>query len=151
MAIKLLPIKNEALIRKQLITLLTNIGFKDGASLTEQELSNENSPIFWEDILDTSIAQKKSYYLVFSIGSQTSIYADNNPVQTIVTINIDLFTTKDISSKDVFNMRSKLEEAIASSDNFFSIQLLSKFYDNNVSLNQISYIVQKVVTVNEYN
>ena len=141
-----LPIKNELLARKDIIDILTNIGFKDGASMTREEMATESSPIFWEDILNVDVAKKKPYYLVFSIGTQTSTYADNIPLQSVITINLDLFTTKDISSKDVYEKRLLLEQTIAESDTFYNIQLLSKFYDNNVGLNQISYIVQKVIT-----
>lgn len=135
----LIPVEIELEARKCLIKCLTEAGFVDGAILTPEELENENKPIFWEDILDKNIAQRKPYYLVFTLGTGTTTYSDNEPLSVSLNISLDMFTTKDIASKDVYETRLNLEKALKHSNKYDSLQLLSKFYDSELTLNQISY------------
>lgn len=137
--VELIPVNVEQQVRKILLRVLEQAGFKDGAMLSNEEISNTDVPIFWEDILDVDIAQTKPYYLVFSIGNQTRYYVDNKVSMVIQNISLDLFTTQDMASKETFNIRYALETAIAYS-NFETLQPVSKFYDSDLKLNQISYI-----------
>lgn len=139
----LIPVEIEIEARKNIIKSLEEAGFIDGATLSEEELKEEKDPIFWEDILDNDIAKYKPYYLVFTIGVGTTTYSDDKPLSTTLNISLDLFTTKDIASRDVYDTRLKLEKALANSNKYDSLRILAKFYDNELNLNQISYTLKE--------
>ena len=143
----MLPINQESNTRIKLIDELTKIGFLDGRSLTTEELKNtKNQLIFWEDILDVEVAQNKEFYLVFTIGIPKSSFADNVNLETIVPIELDLFTTQAIDSKGMFDLRNKLETELASSSDFINLQLTNKGFEPNFKLNALSYRIERRIT-----
>lgn len=135
-----LQIDIEKVARKQLIDIFQKIGFVDGASLTEDELEKETKPIFWEEILNVELAQRKSYYIVFSLGELTnSVYADNDLVASYINISINIFSSNELSSIDTYNIRADLEKVFKNEKTIDYLRYNTKFFDSNTNLNQISY------------
>lgn len=141
-----IQVAQELQARADLIRIFEELGYVDGASLTNEQIKTEKKPMFWEDILDTSIAQSKPYYIVFKIGTSTNEYADNKIMKSNLAITIDVFTTKNIASEGTYELREKLEKKFKESAEFNELILNSKFYDSRVNLNQISYSTSKDFT-----
>ena len=141
-----IQVAQELQARAGLIRIFEELGYVDGASLTNEQIKAEKKPMFWEDILDTSIAQSKPYYIVFKIGTSTSEYADNKIMKSNLAITIDVFTTKNIASEGTYALREALEIKFKESAEFNELILNTKFYDSRVNLNQISYSTSKDFT-----
>lgn len=141
-----IQVAQELQARAGLIRIFEELGYVDGASLTNEQIKAEKKPMFWEDILDTSIAQSKPYYIVFKIGTSTSEYADNKIMKSNLAITIDVFTTKNIASEGTYALREALEKKFKESAEFNELILNTKFYDSRVNLNQISYSTSKDFT-----
>lgn len=141
-----IQVAQELQARAGLIRIFEELGYVDGASLTNEQIKAEKKPMFWEDILDTSIAQQKPYYIVFKIGTSTSEYADNKIMKSNLAITIDVFTTKNIASEGTYALREALEIKFKESAEFNELILNTKFYDSRVNLNQISYSTSKDFT-----
>lgn len=141
-----IQVAQELQARADLISTFEELGYVDGATLTKEQITAEKKPLFWEDILDTSIAQEKPFYIVFTIGTQTHDYADNKILKSKLTIAIDVYTTKNIASAGTYELREKLEKAFIESDLFNELVLNTKYYDSRLNLNHISYSTTKDFT-----
>ena len=147
MAIKYSPINIEKFSRIKLIQILKKASFEDGMSLTSQEIGSSKKPIFWERILDLDLAKKKECYLVYTFNKISPIYIDNIIQFAEIEISLDLFTTHNTQSKQLFGFREKLENTFLEDEDFNGITLQQSFYDNEMNLFQFAYLTKLKVVI----
>ena len=133
--------KAEKAFRELLFKAFKNLGYVDGMALDEAEIREINDIIYWSQLLDNAEGVKKETYLVYTFQNPGSgVYADNDKKFQDIVLHIDLFSTLLEESKEMYKIRTKLEEELITQG--FRVNFLYRSYDQRMKLFHYTYEVK---------
>ncbi len=126
-------IKARRVCRDEIRGHFKEIGLLEGIELTEKELEETTSPLFWHGVVRNPKARNKTTYVSYYFPAFESKYnADNDDFIREIMIAIDVFSKKSFDNKDNLDLLEKIENIFK--DNGFEVEFSDEIFETETSL-----------------
>lgn len=137
---------NNTLARKTASTELKKIfeecNLLSGISLTATKLESTTKVLYWRTAITNQKAFEKETYVIYTItSSDISTIADNKVKTREVIIALDIYTIKDLNTREIVKLISDLEDKLVEFN--WEVTYEEELYDNDNKLHHIPLTISK--------
>ena len=137
---------NNTLARKtastELKKILEECDLLSGISLTATKLESTTKVLYWRTAITSQKAFEKDTYIIYTItSSDIATIADNKVKTREVIIALDIYTIKDLNTREIVKLVSNLEDKLVEYN--WEVTYEEELYDNDNKLHHIPLTISK--------